>query len=74
VLTYGQLIDHGTTGLLASNAAELADCCLRMLHDPEEARAMATRAQAMARQYDWPQVAQVLLDELNQHVSVGAAS
>jgi len=73
VLTYSQLIDDGTSGLLGANPAELAECCARMLRDPGEARAMAARAQARARQYDWPQVAQVLLDELNQHGNVAAA-
>ena len=73
VLTYSQLIEDGTSGLLGANPAEFAECCARVLRDPEQAHAMAVRAQATARRYDWPQVAQVLLDELNQHVTVATA-
>ena len=63
VLTYRQLIDNERSGLLGSNPAELADCCLRLLRNPDEARTLAARAQAAARNYDWPKVADKLLAE-----------
>jgi glycosyltransferase involved in cell wall biosynthesis len=63
VPTYRQLIENGTSGLLGSSAAELAECCLRLLRDPVEARALAARAQNAAREYDWTRVADVFLAE-----------
>jgi glycosyltransferase involved in cell wall biosynthesis len=65
VLTYRQLIEHGRSGLLATNPAELAECCLQLLHDPDRARALALEAQAAARDYDWPRIAETFLAELN---------
>ncbi len=49
------------SGLLGSSPAQIADCCLRLLRDPDEARTLAGRAQAAARNYDWPRVADILL-------------
>lgn len=63
VPTYQQLIENESSGLLGSSPAELADCCLRLLRDPGEARELASRAQAAARDYDWPRVADILLAE-----------
>ena len=63
VLTYRQLIENERSGLLGSSAAELADCCLRLLRDPDEARRLGAGAQAAARNYDWPRVADILLAE-----------
>jgi glycosyltransferase involved in cell wall biosynthesis len=63
VLTYRQLIENERSGLLGSSPAELAACCLRLLRDPDEARVLAGRAQAAARNYDWPRVADILLAE-----------
>jgi glycosyltransferase involved in cell wall biosynthesis len=61
VPTYQQLIEHERSGLLGSSPAELGDYCLRLLRDPDEARKLASRAQAAARDYDWPRVADILL-------------
>jgi glycosyltransferase involved in cell wall biosynthesis len=63
VLTYRQLIENERSGLLGSSPAELAAGCLRLLRDPDEARVLAGRAQAAARNYDWPRVADILLAE-----------
>jgi glycosyltransferase involved in cell wall biosynthesis len=63
-LTYGQLIEDGVSGLLASGPAELAESCTRLLHDPEAARAIGRKAQAVARDFDWPRIADVFLAEL----------
>lgn len=65
VLTYRQLIEDGSSGLLASDPGGLADCCLRLLRDPETARALGRRAQAAARDYDWSRVAETFLAELS---------
>ncbi len=65
VLTYRQLIEHGRSGMLASNPTELAECCLQLLHDPERAHALARTAQAAARDYDWPRIAEIFLAEIN---------
>jgi len=61
---YRQLIDDGQTGLLASSATELAECCLRLLRDPETRRSLGRKAQATARAYDWPRIAEIFLAEL----------
>ncbi|MEP6752826.1 MAG: glycosyltransferase family 4 protein [Candidatus Dormiibacterota bacterium] len=58
---YRQLIDDGHTGLLVSNSKELAECCLRLLRDPETARSLGRNAQAVARDYDWPRIAGLFL-------------
>ena len=63
-LTYRQLIEDGTSGLLASGPAELADRCLRLLREPETAKRLALAAQAVVRDYDWPKVADIFLAEL----------
>jgi glycosyltransferase involved in cell wall biosynthesis len=63
VPTYRQLIENERSGLLGSSAAELAECCLRLLRDPDEAHRFAGRAHAAARNYDWPRVADILLAE-----------
>jgi glycosyltransferase involved in cell wall biosynthesis len=60
---YRQLIKDGHAGLLASTPKELADCCLRLLRDPELARGLGRTAQAVAREYDWPRIADVFLAE-----------
>jgi glycosyltransferase involved in cell wall biosynthesis len=65
VLTYRQLIEHERSGLLASTPTELAECCLQLLRNPESARELARRAQAAARAYDWPRVAEIFLAEIN---------
>ena len=64
VLTYRQLIEDGSSGLLASGPAELADRCLRLLREPETAKRLALEAQAAARDYDWEKVADVFLAEM----------
>ncbi len=64
VLTYRQLIEHGQSGLLASNPRELAECCLQLLRDPDTARALGRRAQASAHAYDWPRIAEIFLAEI----------
>jgi glycosyltransferase involved in cell wall biosynthesis len=64
VPTYRQLIKNESSGLLGATAAELAECCLRLLRDPDQARTWALRAQAAARDYDWPRVADVFLAEV----------
>ena len=61
VLTYRQLIEHGRSGLLASDPTALAECCLQLLRDPERALALGREAQAVARNYDWPRIAEVFL-------------
>lgn len=63
-LTYGQLIEDGVSGLLASGPTELADRCARLLHDPVAARELARKAQVAARNFDWPRIADVFLAEL----------
>ncbi len=63
-LTYGQLIEDRVSGMLASGPAEVADRCARLLRDPEAARALGLRAQAAARAYDWPRIADIFLAEL----------
>jgi glycosyltransferase involved in cell wall biosynthesis len=64
VLTYRQLIEHGRSGLLASRPTALAECCLQLLHDAEAAHALAREAQAVARNYDWPRIAEIFLTEI----------
>jgi glycosyltransferase involved in cell wall biosynthesis len=61
---YRQLINDGHAGLLASTPTELADRCLRLLRDPELARGLGRAAQAVARDYDWPRIADVFLAEV----------
>ena len=61
---YRQLIDDGQTGLLASNAAELAECCLQLLRDPAARRNLGRKAQATASAYDWPRIAEIFLAEV----------
>ena len=63
VPTYRQLIEHGRTGLLGSNPKEIADCCLLLLHDQDTARRLGSSAQAVARHYDWPRIADIFLAE-----------
>ncbi len=65
VLTYRQLIEDERSGLLGTGAKELADCCLRLLSDPEMARSLGRAAQDRARDYDWKKVAEVFLAELS---------
>ena len=61
---YRQLIEDGRSGLLASGPSELADCCSRLLRDPEAARTLGRAAQASARDYDWQRIADVFLDQI----------
>jgi glycosyltransferase involved in cell wall biosynthesis len=61
---YRQLIDDGQTGLLSSSPKGLADCCLRLLANPEAARSLGRGAQAVARGYDWSRIADVFLAEM----------
>lgn len=63
-LTYRQLIEDGRSGLLASGVADLADCCLRLLREPQTARKLALAAQVAARDYDWRTVADIFLAEM----------
>ena len=63
VPTYRQLIENERSGLLGSNPVEFADCCMRLLGDPAEARTFAGRAQSDARNWDWPRVADKFLAE-----------
>jgi len=63
-LTYRQLIEDGTSGLLASGPAELADRCLRLLREPETAKRLALAAQVAVRAYDWQKVADVFIEEV----------
>jgi glycosyltransferase involved in cell wall biosynthesis len=63
VPSYRQLIENESSGLLGSTPAEIAGCCLRLLSNPDEARALGRRAQATARNYDWPRVADGFLAE-----------
>jgi glycosyltransferase involved in cell wall biosynthesis len=65
VLTYRQLIEDGSSGLLASGPAELAERCLRLLREPETAKRLALGAQLAARDYDWRKVADIFLAEVN---------
>jgi glycosyltransferase involved in cell wall biosynthesis len=65
VLTYQQLIRHEISGLLGRDPKDLAECCLRMLRDPEAGRAMAAIAQEEAQKHDWPVVADALLEQLH---------
>ncbi len=64
VPTYRQLIEDGRSGLLGSDPARLAECCVRLLANPGEARTLAGRAQHAARGYDWPRVADIFLAEV----------
>ena len=64
VLTYRQLVENGVSGLLGATPAELAECCIRLLREPDLARALAVRAQDTAREYDWPRVAEAFLAEV----------
>jgi glycosyltransferase involved in cell wall biosynthesis len=64
VVTYRQLIEHERSGLLAAGPKELAECCLRLLSDPEAARMLGRAAQDRARDYDWKKVADAFLAEL----------
>jgi len=63
-LTYRQLIEDGTSGLLASGPAELAAGCRRLLREPDTARRLALAAQAAAADYDWQKVADIFMAEL----------
>lgn len=63
-LAYRQLIEDGRSGLLASGPSELADCCLRLLLEPEFARMLGRSAQNAARDFDWPRIAEIFLAEL----------
>ena len=60
---YRQLIEDGTSGLLASGPSKLADCCVQLLSDPEAARTLGRRAQTTARDFDWPRIADIFLAE-----------
>jgi glycosyltransferase involved in cell wall biosynthesis len=71
VLTYRQLIEDGRSGLLASGASEFADCCVRLLRDPEAARTLGRTAQAAARDYDWPRIADIFLDQIESVLAGG---
>jgi glycosyltransferase involved in cell wall biosynthesis len=71
VLTYRQLIKDGRSGLLASGASEFADCCVRLLRDPEAARTLGRTAQAAARDYDWPRIADIFLDQIESVLAGG---
>jgi glycosyltransferase involved in cell wall biosynthesis len=73
VLTYRQLIEDGRSGLLASGASEFADCCVRLLRDPEAARTLGRTAQAAARDYDWPRIADIFLDQIESVLAGGLA-
>lgn len=64
VLTYRQLIEDGISGLLANGPRALAECCLRLLRDPDAARRLGRSAQARAREYDWPRIAEIFLAEV----------
>lgn len=61
---YRQLIEDGHSGLLAASATAIASCCLMLLRDPEKGRTMGSKAQAKARDYDWPRIADVFLAEI----------
>ncbi|HVC77901.1 MAG TPA: glycosyltransferase family 4 protein [Candidatus Micrarchaeaceae archaeon] len=63
-LTYRQLIEDGTSGLLASGPAELADRCMRLLREPGTATRLALAAKAAVREYDWQKVADIFLAEI----------
>jgi glycosyltransferase involved in cell wall biosynthesis len=63
-LTYRQLIVDGSSGLIGSGAAELADRCLRLLREPETAKRLAFAAQATSRDYDWRMVADIFLAQV----------
>jgi phosphatidyl-myo-inositol alpha-mannosyltransferase len=63
VPTYQQLIENEKSGLLGSNPAEFAECCTRILRDPDEARRFSRNAQMAARNWDWPRVADIFLVE-----------
>jgi phosphatidylinositol alpha-mannosyltransferase len=65
VLTYRQLIEHGHSGLLASDPKALAGCCLQLLHDPKTASTLGREAQAVAHSYDWPRIAEIFLAEIS---------
>ena len=62
---YRQLIENGGSGLLASSPSQLAACCMRLLREPETARALGHRAQTAVREYDWPRVADAFLTEMD---------
>ncbi len=63
VPTYQQLIENERSGLLGSNPAEFAECCIRILTNPDEARMYSGKAQVAARNWDWPRVADIFVDE-----------
>ncbi|MEW6324484.1 MAG: glycosyltransferase family 4 protein [Nitrospirota bacterium] len=54
----GSLVTHGLTGLLVEidDAEALADAALTLLHHPEQARALAANALAVARASTWSHV------------------
>ena len=64
VPTYRQLIENERTGLLGSDPKEIASCCARLLRDPDFARRLGEAAQAAARSYDWPRIADAFLAEV----------
>jgi glycosyltransferase involved in cell wall biosynthesis len=64
VPTYRQLIENERTGLLGSNPKEIASCCARLLRDSDLARRLGDAAQAAARSYDWPRIADAFLAEV----------
>jgi hypothetical protein len=43
-VVYGKVVEHGHTGMLFRDAAELRVCLLRLLAYPEQSRAMADAA------------------------------
>ena len=64
VLTYQQLIEDGSSGLLATRPSEFAERCLELLRNPATARSLGHKAQAVARDYDWPRIAKIFLAEM----------
>ena len=60
---YRQLIEHGRSGLLASNPSQLADCCIQLLREPASSRELGRRAQTAVREFDWLHVADTFLTE-----------
>lgn len=70
------LIDHGRTGLLAppDNASALAAACDRLLRDDTLRRRLGEAAMAEARRYQWPEILDRFVADLDAIVAGAGAS
>jgi glycosyltransferase involved in cell wall biosynthesis len=74
---FSDLVTDGETGLVFDHGAadadlRLANCIANLLMDAELRRDMARRGQALARRFDYPEIARSLLEDLSLLTGAGA--